>query len=202
MSEILALTHRISVTLFFLIYVMKTILLLSNKQDLLQKLTKITKVPEMIVSALFLITGVYLMTQLPEIKAITWIKVVLVLASIPLAIIGFKKGNKILAALSLLLITASYGLGEVSKKKREKGESVASTVNSGSELYTLICASCHGADGKAGLSGATDLSKTMMDAAAIKQTVINGKATMPKVEMSEGQALAVAAYVEANIKGK
>jgi cytochrome c5 len=181
---------------------MKTILLLSNKQDLLQKLTKITKVPEMIVSALFLITGVYLMTQLPEIKAITWIKVVLVLASIPLAIVGFKKGNKILAALSLLLITASYGLGEVSKKKREKGEAVASTVNSGSELYSLKCASCHGADGKAGLSGATDLSKTMMDAAAIKQTVINGKATMPKVEMSEEQALAVAAYVEANIKGK
>src|SRR3954469_14618861 len=101
MNEALSLTHRISVTLFFLIYVIKTVLLLSNRADLLQKFTKSTKVVEMIVSALFLITGVWLMIGLEHIPAILWIKVLLVLASIPVAVVGFKKGNKILAALSL-----------------------------------------------------------------------------------------------------
>src|ERR1044072_7359060 len=92
-------THWLVVTLFFLIYVIKTVLLLSNRQDLLQKFTNVSKVPEMIVSALFLITGIYLMTQLPVIKPAMWVKIGLVLASIPVAVVGFKKGNKILAAL-------------------------------------------------------------------------------------------------------
>lgn len=202
MSDIVVLTHRISVTLFFLIYVIKTILLLSNRQDLLLKLTKITKVPEMIVSALFLITGVYLMIQLPEVKSITWIKIALVLVSIPVAIVGFKKGNKILAALALLLITASYGLGEVAKKKREKGQAIDATITNGQELYSLKCASCHGTDGKLGLSGSSDLSKTAMDANSIKQIVINGKGNMPKTDMTEIQAAAVAEFVENEIKVK
>src|SRR3954468_1583482 len=105
-------THWLVVTIFFLIYVVKTVLLLSNRKDLLEKFTKSTKVLEMIVSATFLITGIYLMTQLSEIKTQMWVKLVLVLASIPIAIVGFKKGNKVLAALALLLITASYGLAE------------------------------------------------------------------------------------------
>lgn len=202
MSDIIVLTHRISVTLFFLIYVIKTILLISNRRDLLVKLTKVTKVPEMIVSALFLITGVYLMVQLPEIKSITWIKISLVLVSIPIAIVGFKKGNKILSALALLLITASYGLGEVAKKKRERGQTIDTSVTNGNELYISKCASCHGSDGKLGLSGSSDLSQTAMDANAIRQIVISGKGNMPKAEMTEIQAAAVAEYVENEIKGK
>lgn len=202
MSEIISLTHRISVTLFFLIYVIKTILLLSNKQDVLIKLTKIAKVPEMIVSLLFLVTGVYLMTLVPEVKPITWIKIALVLISIPVAIVGFKKGNKILAALSLLLITASYGLGEVAKKKREKGEAISATIVNGAELYNITCIACHGADGKAGLSGASDLSKTILDAASIKQIITNGRGSMAKVEMNDEQANAVSVFVEESIKGK
>jgi uncharacterized membrane protein SirB2 len=52
--------HYISVTLFFVHYVIKTILLLANKQDTLQKYTKPTRVPEMIISFAFLISGIYL----------------------------------------------------------------------------------------------------------------------------------------------
>jgi mono/diheme cytochrome c family protein len=202
MGEAIALTHRISVTLFFLIYVVKTVLLLSNRQDLLQKFTKMTRVVEMIVSALFLITGVYLMTLLTTIPVMLWIKVALVLASIPVAVIGFKKGNKILAALSLLMITASYGLAEVQKKKREKGETVAVTNTDGKEIYDAKCTLCHGADGKAGLSGASDISATVMSTDSIKYTILHGKNKMAPVDVSEEQAAAVAAYVESSIKGK
>ena len=107
------LTHQISVTLFLLIYLLKTILLLSDKREVLVTFTKKVKVFEMIVSALFLITGIYLAMQLPfnsRYDYLFWIKLVMVFASIPIAIIAFKKGNKILAALSLLLITGSYGI--------------------------------------------------------------------------------------------
>lgn len=195
-------THWLAVTLFFLIYVIKTVLLLSNKQDLLQKFTKVTKIPEMIVSTLFLITGVYMLTQMPEIKTIMIIKIALVLTSIPVAIIGFKKGNKILAALSLLMITASYGLAEMSRKPKAavQTEGIAST--DGKSLYEVNCKLCHGDDGKQGAMGAADLSKTVMDAATIKQTILNGKGSMVKIEMSEEQAAAISSYVESNIKGK
>ncbi len=202
MSEAISLTHRISVTLFFLIYVVKTVLLLSNRADLLQKFTKATKVIEMIVSALFLITGVYLMTKLSHIESILWIKIALVLASIPVAIIGFKKSNKILAALSLLMITASYGLGEVGKKHREKGTVIAADKLDGQEIYEAKCGLCHGNDGKAGLSGASDLSVTQLTTDSIKSIVLNGRNTMVKVDITDEQAAAVAAYVESSVKGK
>ena len=202
MNETISLTHRIAVTLFFLIYVMKTVLLLSNKTDLLQKFVKATKVLEMIVSALFLITGVYLMTRLSHIESLLWIKVALVLTSIPVAIIGFKKSNKILAALSLLMITACYGLGEVGKKHREKGTEIAIDKAGGQEIYLAKCSNCHGADGKAGLSGAFELSKTQLDSAGIKAVILNGKATMAAVSITDEQAAEVAAYVENSMKGK
>src|SRR5690606_3227004 len=100
-------------TLFLLIYVVKTILLISDKNDLLAKFVRRTRVAEMIISALFLITGIYLATQLPfnsRYDYLFYIKLAMVFASIPVAIIGFKRGNKIVAALSLLLITGSYGI--------------------------------------------------------------------------------------------
>lgn len=195
-------THWLVVTLFFLIYVVKTVLLLSNRKDLLEKFTKVFKVPEMIISALFLITGVYLLTQVPEIKPIMYVKIALVLASIPVAVIGFKKGNKILAALALLMITASYGLAEMSRKQKAVVVPEGIAAADGKALYEANCKLCHGDDGKLGMAGAADVSKTAMDLATIKQTILQGKGAMNKIEMTDEQATAVAAYVESEVKGK
>jgi mono/diheme cytochrome c family protein len=202
MYEAISITHRISVTLFFLIYVIKTVLLLSNKQDLLLRFSKLVKIPEMIVSFLFLGTGIYLLTLLNEITSLMYIKIALVFASIPVAVVGFKKGNKVLAALSLLMITASYGLAEAEKKKREKGATVEVTNINGEEIYKMKCASCHGMDGKAGLSGAADLSATVADKQSMITTILNGKGMMTKVDVTAEQADAIAAYVESSVKGK
>ena len=84
-------SYLISVLLFTLIYLIKTILLLSDKEELLEKFKKKTKVTEMIVSFGFLATGIFLITQVPEINKFMIIKLVLVFASIPLAVVGFKK---------------------------------------------------------------------------------------------------------------
>jgi uncharacterized membrane protein SirB2 len=193
MFETIKLIHKISVILFLLIYFIKTILLISNKEDLLAKLTKTLKVPEMIVSALFLLTGIYLLTQIPEIKPLMIVKVGLVFLSIPIAIVGFKKKNKILGALSLLMITASYGLAEIAAKN--SGDKI--TDDNGKEIYEKKCALCHGADGKLGMAGAADISATQMDTVAITNVILMGKGNMKKIEgLSEEQAKAVSIYVK------
>lgn len=198
-------THTLVVTLFLLIYVIKTILLLGNRNDLLQKFSKMIKVPEMIISFLFLLTGIYLATQLPfgsKFDYLFWIKLAMVFASIPLAVIGFKKSNKILAALSLLLITGSYGLAEVYHKKKAITETSAIAGTDGKALYEANCALCHGNDGKLGMAGAKDLSASALDLSGMKEIILHGKGAMPASTVNDEQAQVIAEYVNSTIKGK
>ena len=198
-------THYLVVTLFLLIYVIKTVLLLSNKNHLLAKFSKKIKVPEMIISFLFLATGIYLMTQLPfgsKYDYLLWIKLAMVFSAIPLAVIGFKKSNKALAALSLLLITGSFGLAEVYHKKKgiaKETEVIAATDSK--SLYQANCALCHGSDGKLGMAGAKDLTATVLDLSGIKEIIIHGKGAMAAVSVNEEQATAISEYVNGQIKG-
>lgn len=197
-------THYLVVVLFLLIYVIKTVLLLSNKNDLLENFTKKIKIPEMIISFLFLATGVFLLTQLSfggQYDYLLWIKITMVFASIPLAIIGFKKKNKLLASLSLLLLTASFGLAESYHKKKGLADNSHIASNDGKALYENNCNLCHGADGKLGAAGAKDLGATVLDVAAIKDIILNGKGMMAKTAVNEEQAAAIAEYVHSNIKG-
>jgi len=199
-------THYLVVTLFLLIYVIKTILLLSNKNDLLATFSKKVKIPEMIVSFLFLLTGIYLTTQLSfggKYDYLFFIKIALVLASIPIAVIGFKKSNKMLAALSLLMITGSFGLAESYHKKKgiaKEGTAVAS--NDGESLYKANCVLCHGNDGKLGASGAKDLSTSTMQLAEMKEIILHGKGLMPAAQVNDEQASAIADYVNGSLKGR
>lgn len=192
-------THLLTVILFLTIYLIKTILLLMNKEEALAKFSKGFKVPEMIISVLFLATGVYMMTQLPEIKSLLIIKISAVFLSIPLAVVGFKKKNKILAVASLLLIIGAYGLAEMSKKQKSKSMDAitASNVN-GHELYSASCAKCHGEDGKLNLMGAKDLTLSTMDLNARVEIIKNGKNAMTPFSgmLNEEQIMAVAEYTE------
>lgn len=178
-------------------------MLLANKEEGLTKFTKTVKVPEMIVSTLFLITGIYMLTQIPQINMLLIIKIVVVFASIPLAVIGFKKRNKTLAVLSFIMIVAAYGLAEVSKKQSDKVDAsqvvspVVGAVN-GQEVYVAHCSRCHGDDGKLGMSGAADLSVSTMDMATKMDVIKNGKnGIMPSyVTIGDEQIKAVAEYIE------
>ena len=192
-------THLLSVILFLLIYLIKTALLLSNKNEGLAKFTKVVKVPEMIISTLFLATGIYLLTQIPEIKSLLIIKIIAVLISIPLAIIGFKKKNKILAVLSLLLLIGAYGMAEMSKKQKSKSmEAISTSTINGQELFNASCTPCHGDDGKLGLMGSSDLTVSTMDLTARIELIKKGKGAMtPFAEiLTEEQIKAVAEYSE------
>jgi len=199
-------THYLVVILFLLIYVVKTILLLSDRTDLLANFSKKTRVVEMIVSALFLITGVYLATQLPfggKYDYLFFIKIAMVFASIPVAVIGFKRANKVLAALSLLLITGAFGLGEAYHKRIGVKENSSNAVaeNNGKSLYEANCSLCHGQNGALGASGAKDLTMTALDQNSVKEVILHGQGAMRAINVSEEQAASIAEYVTTELKG-
>lgn len=194
-------SHYLLVVLFTLIYLVKTILLLSDKDDLLERFKTKTKVLEMVVSFGFLATGVYLMIQLPVITFLNIVKLSLVFLSIPLAVIGFKKKNKVLASLSFFLIIVSFGLAHKAKDAKAGNKTMAM---SGKEIYTEKCALCHGNDGKLAIGGAKDISLSRLNHTDIVQLITQGKNTMPAFNhsLSSEQIEAVASYVETDLKGK
>jgi len=187
-------THLLSVILFLLIYLIKTFLLVTNKNEALAKFTKTIKVPEMIISVLFLGTGIYLLTMVGATKLLI-IKIVMVLTAIPTAIVGFKKANKVLAVIALLLIIGAYGIAEVNKKKVEK-QTLSNSAN-GLEVYTVYCERCHGKDGIGGTMG-LDLTISQFDHAAILERIKNGSGSMPSFKdvLTEQELEAVSIYVE------
>jgi uncharacterized membrane protein SirB2 len=206
-STLLSTTHIIVVNLFLLIYLIKTILLFAN-QNVLQKFTKVIRVPEMIISTLFLVTGIWLFVILGAIKMLQIIKLALIVVSIPLAVVGFKKMNKALALISFLLIVGAYGLAEVAKKKpfipvaviaKGIGEEFK-----GFKVYASNCSMCHGQDGKKMYRDAADLSTSALDASLIPQMIregSNGKMPSFNGTLSEEEINAVAAYV-LTLRGK
>ena len=198
-------THLISVNLFLLIYLIKTILLVANKEEALLKFTKGTKVPEMIISVLFLITGIYMLTQVPAINTLLIIKIIMVFASIPVAVIGFKKKKKALAVISFIMIVLAYGLAEMSKKHGASSESSTSPASEnspqvvdGKSVFESHCVNCHGADGQLGLMDAPNLTTSELDAAARIEIISNGKGAMQPFGgvLTEEEIQAVATYVE------
>ncbi len=193
--------HRLVVILFVLIYLVKTILLLSDKDELLEKFKQKTKVLEMIVSFLFLATGIFLLVKSSNVNSYHIIKIVLILASIPLAVIGFKKKNKVLASGSFFLLVVSYMLAY--KAKEAKAGDTIVAVN-GKEVFEQKCVLCHGNDGKLGASGAKDLTLSQVNHAGVLALLNDGKNAMPsfKGTLSLEQMEAVTNYIETDLKGK
>jgi mono/diheme cytochrome c family protein/uncharacterized membrane protein SirB2 len=114
-------THTLSVVLFLLIYLIKCVLLWTNTARLDAFAQKI-RVPEMIVSALFLITGLALAYNNASIGVGSWfwVKLGAVFAAIPVAVVGYRRHNKYLATLSLLLIFYAYGVSETKSARMNK----------------------------------------------------------------------------------
>jgi cytochrome c553 len=191
--------HIVVVQFFLLIYLIKTSLLLFNRSEQLKKFAKTVRVPEMVISVLFLATGIYLLTQVPEITPLIIIKLVVVLAAIPTAIIGFKKENKALAFLSFILLISAYGLAEVNHKKM-MNTPVKELANKadGKEIYTAYCMKCHGEDGKSGKMGSVDLSLSGLADDDIKALLHSGRNNMPSFskQLEDAQIAAVAGYIK------
>ncbi len=202
-SALLAKIHMASVLLFFVTYLIKTVLLFTSKSAL-EKYSKITKVPEMIISTLFLGTGIWLFFLLGGIKMFHIIKLVFVFIAIPLAVVGFKKQKKGLALFSFILIVGAYGLGEMSKNKPFIPAKVIVTGDANSEfaqgaiLYQSNCAFCHGQDGSKKYRGASDLRVSTLGQSMVQDMILEGsKGKMPAYNktLSDAEISQMAAYV-------
>lgn len=196
-------THNLVVTLFLLIYLIKTAMLLLNRNDSLQKFSNKIKVPEMIISTLFLLTGIYLAVKTGNKGEWLWVKIACIVILIPLAMVAFKKSNKILALLSFLILVYVYGISETKspsfkKKHTAINYSNADAASLGKTIYESQCVNCHGADGKSGLSGAKDLTASTLTKVEKLSIITNGKNAMKpyKNELTPEQIDAVADYVE------
>lgn len=190
-------THTLVVSLFLLIYLVKTILLVSGKNDQLQSFSKKIRIPEIVVSVLFFATGIYLTVMTGNSGTWLWVKLAAVLISIPLAVIGFKRFNKNLALLSLILLIYAYGISETKSPFFKKENTTVASVD-GKLIYESKCISCHGADGKLGMSGSKDLSLSQLKPEEKINLITNGKNAMMayKNDLNEGQIKAVAEYTE------
>lgn len=201
--------HKVVVLIFLLIYLVKTIMLLTNKSEGLKNFISKTKVLEMIVSFLFLATGVYLLTQKPELNTFMMIKLAAVLISIPLAVVGFKKSNKALATISLLLIITAYGMAEMAAKRATKKELSTELITDasnpdyniakhGEAVFKANCILCHGEDGTKSMAGATNLATSQIDEATASQVIAIGRNTMQAFNtvLSEQDIKAVSSYIQ------
>ena len=195
-------THTLVVSLFLLLYLVKTFLLVAGKEETLRMVTVKTQWTERIISVLFLATGIYLYLNSGNITWMVHVKIGLVFASIPLAIIGFKRKKIFLAVLSVVFLLAAYGLAEMNKKRPTRVEKPALPVNgsnleTGQALYASYCQSCHGQDGAAGLSGAKNLRVSLLTVDQKKDLIRNGKGAMPAyAQLSDSDVDMLIQYTE------
>lgn len=93
----------------------------------------------------------------------------------------------VLRILSIVLLAGLVSCGTDSEQVAvdENTPQKPLTIEETRTVYTLNCASCHGVDGALKASGAADLTKSEMDDAAIRQTILKGndKGMMPYEEM-------------------
>jgi len=211
-------THKLVVFIFLIFLVIKTVLLLLNKNEKLDKLREKTKVLEMILGTLILLTGGALIYFLKNTETYIIVKLIIVLVCTPLAIVGLKKKKKVLAVLAVLGFT--YALLIAFKKnltlQTEKivvekpvadssahqseeiiQENADNGLSNAKAIFEQECARCHGADGKQGLAGAKDLTVSQLTDAQKKEMILKGKGVMSGYEgrLSEQEVDNLVLYV-------
>jgi len=189
MHATMLLIHRISVSIFVLSYVIRLIGILGNIQAIQALYSKkiMRVLVDMVVSTLFLLTGVWLLLNMPStmISSLLIIKVVLVLLSVPVAVIGFKKSKKALAILSVLMIVASYGLGEMNHRKPSVDKSILKSAVNPEEVFVgAKCVACHGVNGANPVGEAKNLSQSKQSVDEIRHSILKGKNSMPAYKSS------------------
>ena len=208
--------HTTVVVLFLVLYAWKTVLLLMDKNEQLDKLRAKTKIADMALGSLILLTGSYLLFVVPQVQPYHYMKLIVALSSIPIGIIAFKKKNKVLAASLLVVFIYVFGVSKTksftfSKPKLEiptvSADSTAANILSenanaaavnGEAIFKAACVACHGADGKLGVGGAKDLTMSTLSHAEKIEIITNGKGLMTPFngQISEQEIDAVATYVD------
>jgi mono/diheme cytochrome c family protein len=103
-----------------------------------------------------------------------------------------------MALLSLALLSCGSGSGEVKPKEPDVPQEPM-TAEEAKDVFILHCESCHGMDGKKGVSGAADLSHSKKTDSDILKTIKNGndKGMMPYDELlTDREEAGLVAFVQ------
>jgi len=168
--------HLILITLFLISILIKTVLIFVDEENFVFYRKK-TKFVEMVITMLFLVSGIIMFTMRNGGFHFTFhIKLILIIFAIPIAIIGFKKKNKFLVFVSTSLFIITYGIADLSTKRMKEVhiELPVTDVNYGKALYERNCSTCHGDKGARQLNGATNLSSDDFSLYAISETIRYG----------------------------
>lgn len=216
-------SHILIVILFLLLFTSKVILLLLNKRDALEKVRNKTKVAEMVLGTLVLVTGGWLFVNYTGAPVWLITKIVLVAVAVPVGIVGLRRDNKVLAVLALLIFLYVYGMAETDSltMQRSKGQrltsvhtpetdaaEVSSTQNqivtsinntalaNAKAIYVNECSKCHGDNGANGMSGTPNLTRSQLNQNDRALVIANGRGLMPGYgkKLSEQEIEELAAY--------
>ena len=202
--------HTASAILFILDYLVKSILLVTDNSSALDKYKGYTKVISMVISTVFLVSGIYLISQIGMKTIGGWfhLKLTLTIVALVLGIIGFKKRNKAMVLISAFFFVYIYFLSTTKSVKLKKAnldgivtDTTATNYNElahGKAIYINNCLRCHGEDGKAGINGASNLTASMCENRGLVGIIKHGRNLMPgfKDQLSEIEINAVATYVK------
>lgn len=98
-----------------------------------------------------------------------------------------------------LLILCTYSCGSNSAEEKVADTEKVDSKNVGKEIYSNYCISCHGTDGKLGVSGAKDLSESNLTDSMRLDIITNGKNAMPPMKdliHSKEELFAVSEYIK------
>ncbi|HEX2898590.1 MAG TPA: SirB2 family protein, partial [Bacteroidia bacterium] len=107
-------THTLIVSLYLLQLLIRVVLMAAAKQETLAKYSKAMRVPHIVLATLMLGTGIFLMVRQGQsvdgIQPYVWLKFALVLASIPLGVVGSKRNSVALTGFAFVVLAAVMGL--------------------------------------------------------------------------------------------
>lgn len=213
-------SHHLVTVLYLLLLAFKLVLLFAGNKERLATVNSRTKIPRIVLEALMLATGLYLVFRSPlGAEAEYMVKYGALAAGIALGVVAFKRYNKVLGAICLLLFVYVYGMSRlhdpmlrplsarISQAVTQTGAEAAPLAK-GEALYSAACARCHGEDGKGNFRWKKALkeqhknlleSPVRMSKESIKSIVANGRNAMPAFneDLSPEQIEAVAEYVQA-----
>lgn len=100
-------------------------------------------------------------------------------------------------SLTVIIAAAVMTVYSCSEGSSENPEATQSGTVNGDRVYADNCVICHGQDGKAGVSGATDLSTSTLSHEAAVNVVTNGRNGMRAFkELTKEEIEAVVSHIE------
>lgn len=200
--------HTTVVVVFLLLFAFKAVLLLANNASLLTSVRAKTKILDMILGTLILLTGGYLLFKGGHPATWAMVKLVVVLLLIPAGIVGIKRESKALTVIALLGFFYIYGVSETksltlsrttySDAKDGAALNEEALQQQAAEIYRNECVRCHGEDGAAGNYSAYNLREGKLSYEESVAVIKNGRGTMPAYgdRLSDKQIEALATYIE------